>query len=240
MEKIESFSFLHCLLNNIVDKSENPIKCDMFIVENVVASLDQTTTTTRKNHDNDSMTMKQNDKSTSYKKKTVSDSVDNQNKNNNDIENGVKLKKQHQHHCQKQQNKQILSDQMTNKDRIQINIDDGNDHEKLVDPSSITINGKNFDGDIDGKTDIIGKTTGDGSGGSSSGGGVNTINTGGDIPTDNNAKNSSNIDDDYSTKKKSRFNLGRKHKSSRKKREKVSARRERKATKTLAIVLGKL
>ncbi|XP_076366953.1 dopamine D2-like receptor [Tachypleus tridentatus] len=40
------------------------------------------------------------------------------------------------------------------------------------------------------------------------------------------------------TKKKSRFNLGRKHKSSRKKREKVSAKRERKATKTLAIVLG--
>ncbi|XP_022239026.1 LOW QUALITY PROTEIN: dopamine D2-like receptor [Limulus polyphemus] len=38
--------------------------------------------------------------------------------------------------------------------------------------------------------------------------------------------------------KKSRFNLGRKHKSSRKKREKVSAKRERKATKTLAIVLG--
>ncbi|KPM09911.1 hypothetical protein QR98_0084570 [Sarcoptes scabiei] len=41
-----------------------------------------------------------------------------------------------------------------------------------------------------------------------------------------------------SLKKKSRFNLGRKQKSSRKKREKVSARRERKATKTLAIVLG--
>ncbi|XP_055940221.1 dopamine D2-like receptor isoform X1 [Argiope bruennichi] len=39
-------------------------------------------------------------------------------------------------------------------------------------------------------------------------------------------------------KKKSRFNLGRRHKSSRKKREKVSAKRERKATKTLAIVLG--
>lgn len=39
-------------------------------------------------------------------------------------------------------------------------------------------------------------------------------------------------------KKKSRFNLGRKHKSSRKKREKASAKRERKATKTLAIVLG--
>ncbi|KAI2801949.1 G-protein coupled receptor, partial [Blomia tropicalis] len=42
------------------------------------------------------------------------------------------------------------------------------------------------------------------------------------------------------SKKKSRFNLGRKHKSSRKKREKASAKRERKATKTLAIVLGKL
>lgn len=42
-----------------------------------------------------------------------------------------------------------------------------------------------------------------------------------------------------SSKKKSRFNLGRKHKSSRKKREKASAKRERKATKTLAIVLGK-
>lgn len=39
-------------------------------------------------------------------------------------------------------------------------------------------------------------------------------------------------------RKKSRFNLGRKHKSSRKKREKASAKRERKATKTLAIVLG--
>ncbi|XP_022255994.1 dopamine D2-like receptor [Limulus polyphemus] len=39
-------------------------------------------------------------------------------------------------------------------------------------------------------------------------------------------------------KKKSRFNLGRKHKSSRKKREKAYAKRERKATKTLAIVLG--
>ncbi|KAI2800078.1 hypothetical protein BLOT_012293 [Blomia tropicalis] len=39
------------------------------------------------------------------------------------------------------------------------------------------------------------------------------------------------------SKKKSRFNLGRKHKSSRKKREKASAKRERKATKTLAIVL---
>ncbi|XP_023235453.1 dopamine D2-like receptor [Centruroides sculpturatus] len=38
--------------------------------------------------------------------------------------------------------------------------------------------------------------------------------------------------------KKSRFNLGKKHKSSRKKREKASAKRERKATKTLAIVLG--
>ena len=42
-----------------------------------------------------------------------------------------------------------------------------------------------------------------------------------------------------SKKKKARFNLGRKHKSSRKKREKASAKRERKATKTLAIVLGK-
>lgn len=40
-------------------------------------------------------------------------------------------------------------------------------------------------------------------------------------------------------KKKSRFNLGRKNKSTRKKREKASAKRERKATKTLAIVLGK-
>lgn len=43
-------------------------------------------------------------------------------------------------------------------------------------------------------------------------------------------------------KKRSRFNLGRKHKSSKKKRvgrEKASAKRERKATKTLAIVLGK-
>ncbi|XP_076350413.1 dopamine D2-like receptor [Tachypleus tridentatus] len=39
-------------------------------------------------------------------------------------------------------------------------------------------------------------------------------------------------------KKKSRFNLGRKHKSSRRKREKAYAKRERKATKTLAIVLG--
>lgn len=39
-------------------------------------------------------------------------------------------------------------------------------------------------------------------------------------------------------KKKSRFNLGKKHKSSSKKREKASAKRERKATKTLAIVLG--
>ena len=39
-------------------------------------------------------------------------------------------------------------------------------------------------------------------------------------------------------KKKSRFNLGRKTKSTRKKREKASAKRERKATKTLAIVLG--
>ena len=38
--------------------------------------------------------------------------------------------------------------------------------------------------------------------------------------------------------KKSRFNLGRKNKSTRKKREKASAKRERKATKTLAIVLG--
>lgn len=41
-------------------------------------------------------------------------------------------------------------------------------------------------------------------------------------------------------KKKSRFKLGRKHKTSskKKKREKASAKRERKATKTLAIVLG--
>lgn len=39
--------------------------------------------------------------------------------------------------------------------------------------------------------------------------------------------------------KKQRFNLVRyKQKSSRRKREKVSAKRERKATKTLAIVLG--
>ncbi|KFM64953.1 Dopamine D2-like receptor, partial [Stegodyphus mimosarum] len=37
-------------------------------------------------------------------------------------------------------------------------------------------------------------------------------------------------------KKKSRFNLGKRHKSSSKKREKASAKRERKATKTLAIV----
>ncbi|XP_022236168.1 dopamine D2-like receptor, partial [Limulus polyphemus] len=40
------------------------------------------------------------------------------------------------------------------------------------------------------------------------------------------------------TKKNSRFNLGRKHKSSSNKREKAYAKRERKATKTLAIVLG--
>lgn len=39
-------------------------------------------------------------------------------------------------------------------------------------------------------------------------------------------------------KKLSRFNLGRKHKSSQKKREKASVKKERKATKTLAIVLG--
>lgn len=38
----------------------------------------------------------------------------------------------------------------------------------------------------------------------------------------------------------SRFTLGKVHKASRKKREKSSAKRERKATKTLAIVLGKL
>ncbi|XP_070393608.1 dopamine D2-like receptor [Dermacentor albipictus] len=44
--------------------------------------------------------------------------------------------------------------------------------------------------------------------------------------------------EDGQARKKSRFNLGRKHKSSRKKREKASAKRERKATKTLAIVLG--
>lgn len=37
----------------------------------------------------------------------------------------------------------------------------------------------------------------------------------------------------------SRFTLGKVHKASRKKREKSSAKRERKATKTLAIVLGK-
>ena len=43
---------------------------------------------------------------------------------------------------------------------------------------------------------------------------------------------------DQLSKKKSRFNLGRKQKNSRKKREKASAKRERKATKTLAIVLG--
>lgn len=41
-----------------------------------------------------------------------------------------------------------------------------------------------------------------------------------------------------SDRKKSRFNLGRKHKSSKKKREKLCNKRERKATKTLAIVLG--
>lgn len=42
--------------------------------------------------------------------------------------------------------------------------------------------------------------------------------------------------------KRSRFNLGRKHKSSKKKRDlkrEKCNRRERKATKTLAIVLGK-
>ncbi|XP_054719152.1 dopamine D2-like receptor [Uloborus diversus] len=44
--------------------------------------------------------------------------------------------------------------------------------------------------------------------------------------------------DSIRSKKKSRFNLGRRHKSSRKKREKASAKKERKATKTLAIVLG--
>lgn len=41
------------------------------------------------------------------------------------------------------------------------------------------------------------------------------------------------------TKTASRFTLGKVHKASRKKREKSSAKRERKATKTLAIVLGK-
>ncbi|UYV73953.1 DRD2 [Cordylochernes scorpioides] len=44
--------------------------------------------------------------------------------------------------------------------------------------------------------------------------------------------------DSEGSRKKPRFNLGRKHKSSRNKREKASAKRERKATKTLAIVLG--
>lgn len=53
------------------------------------------------------------------------------------------------------------------------------------------------------------------------------------------AHNESSLVTKCSSKKKSRFNLGRKHKSSRKKREKASAKRERKATKTLAIVLGK-
>lgn len=43
-----------------------------------------------------------------------------------------------------------------------------------------------------------------------------------------------------SPKKKSRFMFGRKPKSRQKRREKASARRERKATKTLAIVLGEL
>lgn len=52
-------------------------------------------------------------------------------------------------------------------------------------------------------------------------------------------QNESSLVTKCSSKKKSRFNLGRKHKSSRKKREKASAKRERKATKTLAIVLGK-
>lgn len=57
-----------------------------------------------------------------------------------------------------------------------------------------------------------------------------------------NSETATNENDSFSIKylkKKSRFNLGRKHKSSRKKREKASAKRERKATKTLAIVLGK-
>ena len=60
---------------------------------------------------------------------------------------------------------------------------------------------------------------------------------------DTNGTNDSAANDSFSIKylkKKSRFNLGRKHKSSRKKREKASAKRERKATKTLAIVLGEL
>lgn len=57
-------------------------------------------------------------------------------------------------------------------------------------------------------------------------------------PRPNDRKSGSSIIS-ISKKKKPRFNLGRKHKSSRKKREKASAKRERKATKTLAIVLGR-
>lgn len=56
------------------------------------------------------------------------------------------------------------------------------------------------------------------------------------VKTDKNNKTTGVI---VQRKKKSRFNLGKKHKSSSKKREKASAKRERKATKTLAIVLGK-
>jgi len=52
--------------------------------------------------------------------------------------------------------------------------------------------------------------------------------------------NQENLNRSNKMKKRSRFNLGRRHKSSRKKREKASVKRERKATKTLAIVLGKL
>nr|XP_046920467.1 dopamine D2-like receptor [Dermatophagoides farinae] len=125
--------------------------------------------------------------------------------------------------------------------KIRINIDnnddedDDDDHGKLVDPST---NGPNCGGSSEGVigTNINdgGTTTGDGSGGSGNTGGINDIT----IHNNNNNNSSNIIDDDGYPKKKSRFNLGRKHKSSRKKREKVSARRERKATKTLAIVLG--
>uniref|UniRef100_A0AAN0N5Y2 Dopamine-like receptor n=1 Tax=Polyphagotarsonemus latus TaxID=1204166 RepID=A0AAN0N5Y2_9ACAR len=51
-------------------------------------------------------------------------------------------------------------------------------------------------------------------------------------------KDSTNISIKQLSKKKSCFYLGRKQKNSRKKQEKASAKRERKATKTLAIVLG--
>ena len=57
------------------------------------------------------------------------------------------------------------------------------------------------------------------------------------VKTDKNNKTTGVV---VQRKKKSRFNLGKKHKSSSKKREKASAKRERKATKTLAIVLGKI